>query len=97
VVSASATQGAGLDELLDAIDEASRSDMVDLDLLVPYGSERVLASLRRIGVIDRTEYVDAGTRAWGWAPRHAAGRFDPYRAREVSGTNGSRRGPRRRG
>lgn len=91
----SATQGLGLGDLIEAIDAATRSDMVGVDLLVPYGSERVLASLRKIGSIDRTEYVDAGTRAWGWAPRHAAGRFDAY-AVGVTGTNGSRRVRRRR-
>jgi GTPase len=93
VVAISATQGLGFEDLLKAIDAASRGDMVGVDILVPYGSERVLATLRKIGGIDRTEYVDSGTRAWGWAPRHAAGRFEPYRV--VSGTNGSRRARRR--
>ena len=97
VVAVSATQGAGLDELLSAIDEASRGDRVSLELLVPYGREGVLASLRRIGGIDRTEYVADGTRAWGWAPRHAAARFEPYVPAELSGTGGSRRGRRRPG
>ena len=96
VVPISATQGTGLNALLAALDDASRGETVSLDILVPYGSERVLASLRRIGGVERTEYVDAGTRAWGWAPRHAAGRFEPYRI-AVSGTNGSRRGRRRPG
>jgi hypothetical protein len=45
---------------------------------VPYGREGVLADLRRIGGVDRTEYVAGGTRAWGWAPRHAARRFEDY-------------------
>ncbi len=101
VVAVSATQGAGLDALLTAIDDASRGDTVPVELLVPYGSESVLAALRRIGGIDHTEYVDAGTRAWGWAPRHAAPRFETFsypatRAR-VSGTAGSRRGRRQPG
>jgi len=93
LVAISATQGLGFEDLLKAIDAASRGEMVGVDILVPYGSERVLATLRKIGGIDRTEYVDSGTRAWGWAPRHAAGRFDPYRV--SSGTNGSRRARRR--
>ncbi len=93
VVPISATQGAGLDPLLRALDEASRGDTVSLDLLVPYGSEGVLATLRRIGAVERTEYVESGTRAWGWAPRHALARFEPYLA--VSRTYGSRRARRR--
>jgi 50S ribosomal subunit-associated GTPase HflX len=95
VVAISATQELGFDDLLKAIDAASRGEMVGVEILVPYGSERVLATLRKIGGIDRTEYVDSGTRAWGWAPRHAAGRFEPYSV--ASGTNGSRRGRRRPG
>jgi GTP-binding protein HflX len=94
VVAISATQGLGFDDLLKAIDAASRGEMVGVEILVPYGSERVLATLRKIGGIDRTEYVDSGTRAWGWAPRHAAGRFEPYRV-VASGTGGSRRARRR--
>ncbi len=93
VVPIAATQGTGLDALLRALDEASRGDAVSIDLLVPYGSENVLATLRRIGAVERTEYVEAGTRAWGWAPRHALARFEPYLA--VSGTYGSRRARRR--
>jgi GTPase len=74
----SATNRTGLGELLEAIDAASRGDAVPLEILVPYGREGVLADLRRIGGVERTEYVDGGTRAWGWAPRHAARRFQEY-------------------
>jgi GTP-binding protein HflX len=77
-VAISATNQTGLDQLLNAVDVASRGDAVPLEILVPYGSEGVLAELRRIGGVDRTEYVAGGTRAWGWAPRHAARRFDQY-------------------
>jgi hypothetical protein len=28
--------------------------------------------------VERTEYVDSGTQAWGWAPRHAAARFQTF-------------------
>ena len=100
-VAISAINRSGFAELLEAIDKASRGDVVALDLLVPYGREGVLAELRRIGGVERTEYVQDGTRAWGWAPRHAAARFEPYSAADaaatVSGTGGSRRGRRRPG
>jgi GTPase len=77
-VAISALQRTGFDDLLQAIDGASRGDSVSLEILVPYGREGVLAELRKIGGVERTEYVDGGTRAWGWAPRHAAGRFLGY-------------------
>jgi GTP-binding protein HflX len=76
----SAADGSGLAELLATIDVASRADPVPVELLVPYGREGVLAELRRIGGVERTEYVAGGTHAWGWAPRHAARRFQEYEA-----------------
>jgi GTPase len=74
----SAANRSGLEQLLSAIDQASRGDTVPLEILVPYGSEAVLAALRRIGGVERTEYVAGGTKAWGWVPRHAARRFQAY-------------------
>jgi len=79
-VAISATNRAGLRELLSAIDHASRGDAVPLEILVPYGREGVLAELRKVGGVERTEYVEGGTRAWGWAPRHAARRFQTFAA-----------------
>ena len=79
-VAISATNRTGLPGLLRAMEEASRGDAVPLDILVPYGREGVLAELRKIGGVERTEYVEGGTRAWGWAPRQAARRFQTYTA-----------------
>ena len=98
VVPISAIDGGGFEALLTAIDAATRGDAVSLELHVPYGSEGVIALLRRIGGVDRTEYDAQGTRAWGWAPRHSAARFEPYLIPiAASETSGSRRGRRRPG
>jgi GTPase len=77
-VAISATKHSGFAELLTAVDRSSRGDTVDLDILVPYGQESVLAAIRKIGGLERTEYVESGTRAWGWVPRQAARRFKAY-------------------
>jgi len=82
-VAISATSRTGFDPLLAALDQASRGDSVALEILVPYGREAVLAELRKIGGVERTEYVDGGTRAWGWAPRSAARRFETYGSRRA--------------
>ena len=79
-VAVSATSGAGFDGLLAALDAASREDVVAVDLLIPYGREQVLHDLRQVGGVDRTEYVEAGTRAWGWVPRRTFHRFEGYAA-----------------
>src|SRR5579872_2532730 len=97
VVAISATKETGFQELMEAIDRASRGDAMNVELLVPYGSEGVLAEMRRIGSVERTEYSETGTRAWGWVPRYAAGRFESYAAAAASRTSGSRRAPRRQG
>ena len=77
-VAISAIRRTGLNDLLDAIDRASRGDVVELEIMVPYGREGVLAELRKVGRVERTEYVAKGTKAWGWVPRHAARRFETF-------------------
>jgi GTP-binding protein HflX len=100
-VAISATNGSGLKELLGVVEKSSRGDMVDFEILVPYGGESVLAALRKVGGVERTEYVEGGTRAWGWVPRHAAQRFEAYAATAgrsaSSGRGGSPRARRPRG
>jgi GTPase len=99
-VAISATQRTGFGELLTAVDRSSRGDTVDFEILVPYGKESVLATLRKVGGVERTEYAEGGTRAWGWVPRHLAGRFEAWSAALTtvpSGRAGSLRARRRPG
>jgi len=100
-VAISATKRSGLKELLGAVEKSSRGDIVDFEILVPYGGESVLAALRKVGGVERTEYVEGGTRAWGWVPRHAAQRFQAYAATAgrsaASGRGGSPRARRQPG
>jgi GTP-binding protein HflX len=96
-VAISATNRTGFGELLTAVDRSSRGDTVDLEILVPYGKESVLAALRKVGGVERTEYVEGGTRAWGWVPRHLARRFETWSAaltKVPSGRAGSLRARR---
>jgi len=78
VVPISALQSSGLDQLKQAIDDASEGEMVALKLLVPYGREGVLNELRQVGGLEGTEYTDQGTLARGRAPRQAVHRFEEY-------------------
>ena len=79
-VPVSALTQAGFGDLLEALEHASKEDAVSVDLLVPYGREQVLHDLKLVGGVERTEYVSAGTRAWGWVPRRALHRFQGYAA-----------------
>jgi GTP-binding protein HflX len=78
VVSVSALRRIGLDRMGQAIDDASDSEMVALELLVPYGREGVLNELRQVGGVERTEYTERGTLARGRAPRQVVHRFEEY-------------------
>jgi GTP-binding protein HflX len=78
LVPISAVQRTGLEKLLIALEEATGADLADLELLIPYGREAVLAELRQLGGLERTEYTDRGTRAWARAPRDSVHRFQDY-------------------
>jgi GTP-binding protein HflX len=77
-VPVSAISRAGFEALSEALDLAARDDPVAIDLLIPYGREQVLHDLRQLGGVDGTEYVEDGTRAWGWVPRRTLHRFRAY-------------------
>ena len=49
-----------------------------LRLLVPYGREQVLHELRQLGGLERSEFTEGGTLAWGRAPRASLHRFQPF-------------------
>jgi len=76
----SATGRTGLTDLLAELEVVAHqdADAVEVHLLVPYGRESVLNDLRQVGAVERTEYVDAGTMAWGWVPRRAVHRFAEF-------------------
>jgi GTPase len=78
VVLISALQGQGLDSLGAALTTATERDLVEVELLVPYGRESILAELRREGAIRATSFTDRGTRASVRAPRHTLHRFQPF-------------------
>ena len=79
VTAVSAMRRTGLDELMALLEDATAADTVELEVLVPYGQEAVLAGLRELGGVEGLEYSEDGTRAWGRVPARAAGRFSPYR------------------
>jgi len=78
VVPISATTGSGLEELLRVLEGVADEDMVRLRLLVPYGREQVLHELRQLGGLERSEFTEGGTLAWGRAPRASLHRFQPF-------------------
>ncbi|HEX6548278.1 MAG TPA: GTPase HflX [Candidatus Dormibacteraeota bacterium] len=78
VVAISALTGAGMEELLAAVEDAASGDLVPLRVLVPYGRESVLHELRQLGGLEGSEFTERGTLAWGRAPRQSLHRFQPF-------------------
>jgi GTP-binding protein HflX len=78
VIPISALRQRGLEALGEALAAAAEPDLVAMELLVPYGNERILADLHREGVVEETEYTDRGTYARGRAPRQALYRFQEF-------------------
>src|SRR5258708_4565942 len=84
-VAISSLNGSGFPGLLEAMDQASRGEVVKVELLVPYGREGVLAELRRIGGGVRPQGRGNGTHSSGGGPRHTVRRVYP-----LPGGSGSR-------
>jgi GTP-binding protein HflX len=78
VVAISAATGAGIPDLLAALEEAASGDLVPLRVLVPYGRESVLHELRQLGGLEGSEFTERGTLAWGRAPRQSMHRFRAF-------------------
>ncbi|MFN8150686.1 MAG: GTPase HflX [Solirubrobacterales bacterium] len=81
IVGVSAATGEGIDELLDAIEEAFAATLQPMDLLIPYEQGASLSELHAIaGDLDREDGPD-GVRVQAKVPRALAHRFEPYATR----------------
>ncbi len=78
VVPISALTGAGLEQLMQELERVAAREMVPVRVLVPYGRETVLHELRQLGEVEGSEFTNAGTLAWGRAPRASLHRFQPF-------------------
>jgi len=74
-VAISALTGEGLELLLTRIEEALETQMVWLDVLIPYESGELVALLHQRGLIEREEHTETGTRLVGRIPRGLLGSF----------------------
>ena len=69
VVEISAQQGVGVDELLNVIEGVLVREMVDVDLVLPYGAGDLLGLWHKQGVVAHEEYSEAGIRVQGKLPK----------------------------
>jgi GTP-binding protein HflX len=74
-VAISALTGDGLDQLLARIEQVLETQMVWLDVLVPYRCGELVDLFHRRGLIEWEEHTEAGTHIKGRVPTVLLGRF----------------------
>ncbi|MEZ4637529.1 MAG: GTPase HflX [Caldilineaceae bacterium] len=77
-IAISALRGAGVDELLNFIDERLRQDMVHVRILIPYQNGDLVSLFHQYGHVEQEEYTGEGTIMEGRMPTSMAGRFADY-------------------
>lgn len=78
-VAVSALIGIGLDKLLGHIEEVLESEMVRIDVVIPFDRGELVGLFHERGLIDKEEYREAGTRIVGRLPETLALHFDAFR------------------
>ena len=73
VVPISAQQGVGMEELLEAVGHLLTSDMIDLEVTLPYSAGELIALWHRHGIVDEQRYTEGGVVIRGRLPAWAAG------------------------
>ena len=77
-IGVSAAEGEGIEDLLDAVEEAFAATLQPMDLLIPYEEGASLSELHAIaGHLDREDGPD-GVRVHARIPRAVAHRFEPF-------------------
>jgi GTPase len=73
VVTVSAQQGVGMDELLGSVEQTLVEQMVDVDVVLPYQAGDLLNMWHKQGLIEESKYVQAGVRVRGKLPKWMVG------------------------
>lgn len=74
-VCCSAASGEGVDGLLEAVGSALEQQMVELEVLLPYGAGELVDEMHRVGIIKAESYGEVGTTLEAFVPRSLAGRL----------------------
>jgi len=78
-VAISALTGMGLDALLGHIEEVLESEMVRVDVVIPFDRGELVGLFHERGLIDKEEYRETGTRIIGRLPEVLSLQFDTFR------------------
>ena len=78
-VAISALTGIGLDDLRSHIEEVLESEMVRVDVVIPFDRGELVGLFHERGLIDKEEYRETGTRIIGRLPEVLSLQFDAFR------------------
>jgi GTPase len=81
----SALRGQGIPELLAAIDDHLRHEMVPVRMLIPYAHGDLVSLFHQYGHVEHEEYTGEGTILEGRLPATMAGRFSEFWLKEKRG------------
>jgi GTP-binding protein HflX len=87
-VAVSALTGMGLDTLLNHIEEVLESEMVRVDVVIPFDRGELVGLFHERGLIDKEEYRESGTRIVGRLPETLALQFNTFRTRHATKRTG---------
>ncbi|XP_020705342.1 uncharacterized protein LOC110116174 isoform X2 [Dendrobium catenatum] len=80
----SATIGDGLEQFCDAVQAKLRESMVLVEAFLPYGKSDLLNTIHHVGIVEKTEYMENGTRVRAYVPLPLARSLTPMRQQVAS-------------
>ncbi|KAL3505330.1 hypothetical protein ACH5RR_035171 [Cinchona calisaya] len=84
VICISALTGEGLGDFCNAVQEKLKDTMVWIEALIPFDKGELLSTVHRVGMIERTEYLEKGTLIRAHVPLRFARLLTPMRQMCVS-------------
>ncbi|MCL7044332.1 hypothetical protein MKW94_023811 [Papaver nudicaule] len=79
VICVSALSGDGLQEFCDAVQSKLKDSMVWVEALIPFDKGELLDTIHRVGMVEGTEYTEAGTLIRAHVPLPIARQLTPMR------------------
>ena len=92
-VAVSALYGEGMEDFVEAVEDALNSMLTSIELVIPYSNGQDLSVIHEQGVVETIEYQEKGTYVLGRVPQATANRFQKY---SISGETASQEQPKKK-
>jgi len=79
----SALSGAGMDELLSAVESELFETYIELEVKIPYQEGQLISLFHENGQVQEVKNVESGTKIKGLLPRRLIYQFEPYLIKEL--------------